>query len=372
MFLVKFDFPINGDDKKLVLTTQNDDFFETVAPNYISYNNYRDNTLVDTTINYHNEQNPYATLHPSTTPPLVSNGFTSYTRANQTIGLLGTGLDVNYNKYTVNISQLAATANNCYDNQFIGFNFSDRTASDLPTPNNNVYENNGHETHIYGDMALVNDPHWPLILPVKTHDKYGIGTLFSVSCGTVYASNMGVKVINASWGIVHQDSVELRTLRHAIEYAGRKNVIFVNSAGNDGENLNDNKKYKIFPTMFENLPNKLVVSSYDVAKKKEGDLIDEKYQNRGSDFVDVLAVGTTITKINHIHYVARGTSFSAGIVSAQLGHIIREQPNGTPYSDILDLFYNDFCTSSDIFDENMSKNGKIFRRDISSTYYYLN
>lgn len=359
IFLFKLKFPINNDEQKAVLKGHSGDWIEDIEPNYISYQDVENRVNV---IDYHDVTNPYAVANQNN--PVVTQNAGRTPNPNFPsilVGLLDTGIDENdpliYN---------TSSSNNCYADDYIGYNLVNTVVGNdnLPSPNRNAYDDAGHGSHIAENIRAItglNGPKNTFFVPVKTHDKYGIGSLFSVSCGVRYAANIGVKIINASWGIVHNDSTELSILRNAIHYAATKNVLFITSGGNDGEKLIRGGDFQTYPAMFENVPNMIVVGAVDRCDTK---YITATYANFGEDYVDLLAQGTTSRRIGNDNtiYWARGTSFSVGIVTG-VATDIYYQNNQISYQEAKTKLLDVYSVTNTIANDR-AKNSKILNQNI--------
>ncbi|HQF94566.1 MAG TPA: S8 family serine peptidase [Microthrixaceae bacterium] len=69
------------------------------------------------------------------------------------------------------------------------------------------------------------------VLPVKVLDREGVGSMFDVAAGIVWAADHGADVINLSLGGRFSDSA----VTDALTYAYARDVVVVASAGNDGK-----------------------------------------------------------------------------------------------------------------------------------------
>jgi PKD repeat protein len=141
----------------------------------------------------------------------------------------------------------------CLADDFIGWNFVHE--------NNNPSDDHGHGTHVAGIVVqnlLRYAPNCPFrVMPLKTHDLHGVGTLFSVTCATYYASVHGARVINDSWGWYGSPS---GMLSKAIDFAHTNSESLVlAAAGNDGFDVTANPHY---PSNY-NLPNVVSVMYID-------------------------------------------------------------------------------------------------------------
>jgi Subtilase family len=76
-------------------------------------------------------------------------------------------------------------------------------------------------------------------MSLRVLDNTGIGDVESAIEAIDYATSHGAQVINLSWGT----NAESVALRDALERAGRRNVIVVCSAGNNGRDLGGSPYY---------------------------------------------------------------------------------------------------------------------------------
>jgi subtilisin family serine protease len=161
-----------------------------------------------------------------------------YTGQSIIVAVLDTGIDYNHNDLNDNIwtnnKEIAGNGidddGNAYIDDFQGWNFDSNT--------NNVFDDNGHGTHVSGTIAGENNSDGVTgiaynckIMAVKVLDQSGSGSYANIAHGIRYAVDNGANVINLSLG----GNFSNNTLETAIEYAGSNGVIVVMSAGNDGD-----------------------------------------------------------------------------------------------------------------------------------------
>lgn len=144
---------------------------------------------------------------------------------------------------------------------------------------------NGHGTHVTGTIAAVRDNAQGTVgvapsarvVPLKVLADDGRGTVSDAIEAYDYASDRGLKVVNASFGALGYVQAE----RDAI--AASPNTLFVVAAGNEGAN-NDVSSTANYPCAY-NLPNILCVGA-----SMHNDQVAE-FSNFGSTTVDVFAPG---------------------------------------------------------------------------------
>ena len=185
------------------------------------------------------------------------------------------------------------------------------TASFLDQSTASFLESNspghGHGTMVAGILAALAPD--ALIMPLRAFDDNGVGHAFQVAKAIRYAAKNGAHVINLSLGL-GDDSKDVRA---AIDFAIKRNVVVVASAGNS------NSSQAQFPAA---LPNVIGVAASDIYDHKAA------FSNYGSS-VFVTAPGVAIiTAYPNGYAVASGTSFSSPIVAAEAALIRSLSVNG--------------------------------------------
>lgn len=177
-----------------------------------------------------------------------------------------------------------------------GFNFVDwnRDTSDVE----------GHGTHVSG--IIMNQSPTSKILPIKTLDEGSAPRMYTIF-GIFYAIVKGADVINMSYGGKTYDLFTQMT----INLASQKGIIFVASAGNNGENMVN------YPAKFKNV--------IGVGNSNEGNEI-AKNSNFGEG-MDFLAPGMHIESagIEKEKVEKSGTSMSAAYVSGVVSYLQVEE-----------------------------------------------
>lgn len=214
---------------------------------------------------------------------------------------------------------------NCLVDDLIGWNFFDET--------NNPWDNHGHGTHVAGILASHLDACGDVkIMNLKTHDQFGLSTLYTVTCATYYAIDKGAKVINMSWGFYSESDTSI--LFHAIEDFGTmNNGIAIASSGNSGYNT-DNPMFRHYPSCY-NLGNIVSVAAIDSTN------VLWPGSNYGQNTVDLAAYGKNIHSTYPINTfsIKTGTSMSAPFVSARAA---LEYNNGiVTFADVRNTLYAD-------------------------------
>ena len=229
------------------------------------------------------------------------------------VAVLDTGLDLDHPRLSGyvfrnpdGIGNNTDDDNDCLTDNPLGWNFVD--------DNNNPDDDNGHGTHVSGivtdNLGLCDDCVVQLI-PYKTHDNFGVGTLFATACATLQASVMdGAEVINASWGFY--GGGQSGVLKNAIDTARNYGSLFVAAAGNDTLNLDFDPQY---PALYD-LGNVLAVGAHDTLPV--GTQPFAPFSNFSDDEVDLAAFGVDVVSAapEGGTAVKSGTSMASPAVAA--------------------------------------------------------
>ncbi|MDZ4662361.1 MAG: S8 family peptidase [Pseudomonadota bacterium] len=185
-------------------------------------------------------------------------------------------------------------------------------------------DDHGHGSHCAGTIgARGNDGHgmaginWQVkIMPVKFLSKDGSGTLAGALEAIKYAVDNGAKVLSNSWG----GGEKSQALEDVIKYSHEKGVLFVASAGNDGE---DSDRYPHYPSGYQ-VPNVISVA----ALNNKGQV--PEWSNFGKETVHLAAPGENILSIANGGYQSwSGTSMAAPFVSGVAALSLSMNPNMT-------------------------------------------
>ncbi len=193
----------------------------------------------------------------------------------------------------------------------VGFPF-DSTGGDYLDWDNDPLDQQGHGTYIAGIAGAETNnitgvagtaPNLKMI-NLRAFDPGGFGEEDDVAAAILYAVEMGVKVINMSFG----DYSFSYTLRDVVQYAYSKNVVMVASAGNSSS------ADPHYPSAYPE-----VIS---VGNSTENDIVAST-SNYGST-IDLVAPGSLImtTARNNNYALISGTSASAPFVSAAAGLVL--------------------------------------------------
>ncbi len=152
-------------------------------------------------------------------------------------------------------------------------------------------------------------------LPIKCgSDQFGNVVLRGYE-GVRYATDLGAKIINCSWGGQGSSPAE----QDLMNYAVSKGALVIAAAGNDSKSIDDGSQ---FPACYDNV---LVVGATDASDHRAS------FSNTGMR-VDVWAPGDNIltTQSNNKYGAESGTSFSCPITSGLAALIRCVHPDWTP------------------------------------------
>lgn len=193
---------------------------------------------------------------------------------------------------------------------------------DWVTDSGNILDEQGHGTIVAGIIAAhgnnqtgVTGVMWRAgLMSLRVLDNTGTGDIADAVEAIDYAVAQGAQVINCSWGTDEESSF----LRDAIERAGKRGVVVVTSAGNDGRDL---EAAPYYPASF-NLSNLISVASTDQFDQLTS------FSSYGSTRISIAAPGTDIltTQMGGGYRSVTGTSASAPLVSGIAGLIKTVSP----------------------------------------------
>jgi len=159
-----------------------------------------------------------------------------------------------------------------------------------PTP----MDDEGHGSHVAGTIAgnMPSDSFYGVapgvqLMAIKTHNKNGEGSKTSVVKGILYATDMGARVLNCSWGGAPEAAEYDQLLFDAIEYANKKGALLVAAAGNESGNNDTRARY---PTNYD-LPGVVAVAASDKLDRKA------YFSNFGVNTVDLAAPGVAVWSV---------------------------------------------------------------------------
>jgi thermitase len=184
--------------------------------------------------------------------------------------------------------------------------------------NNNTEDDNGHGTRVAGILGAATDNGKGIagvtwlnpIIPVKVMDSNGSGSYSNIAKGIIYAADNGAKVINMSLGGASSSA----TLKDAVDYAYKKNVVLVAAAGNSNSAV-------LYPAAYPNVIAVAALGNYDVKAS---------YSCFGPQ-ISVTAPGNVMSTLRTGSYgTGSGTSFASPFVAGLAGLILSLDSNLTP------------------------------------------
>lgn len=188
--------------------------------------------------------------------------------------------------------------------------------------NNDPDDYNGHGTHVSGTIAAASNSSGVVgvapnvkIMPLRFINSSGEGTVSDAIKAIDYATKMGAKILNNSWGGASYSQALYDAIKNS-------NTLFVAAAGNDGLNTDNSPTY---PASYD-LSNILSVAAID----NKGNLAS--FSNYGVNTVDVAAPGVNIystTPYNSYQYYS-GTSMATPHVSGEAALVFSKNPSTNP------------------------------------------
>ncbi len=227
------------------------------------------------------------------------------------VGVIDTGVDWDHADLAANIFvNPREIPGNQIDDDGNGF-IDDVHGWDFINEDNDPNDDNGHGTHVAGTIAAagnngvgVSGVAWSArIVPIKFLSAIGTGSVIDAIRAIEYATALGVKLTNNSWGGVgYSEAMQL-----AIESARDAGILFVAASGNNGLNTDSAPHY---PSALPN-ENIIAVGSSDRRDERSG------FSNYGAVTVDLFAPGSDIisTFPGDRYAIASGTSMAAPHVS---------------------------------------------------------
>jgi subtilisin family serine protease len=174
----------------------------------------------------------------------------------------------------------------------------------------NGYQDFGHGTMVAGILHLVAPK--AHLMPLKAFGPDGTGSLSNILRAIYYASQNNVNIVNMSFDM----TTSSQELANAINAAAKNGVLFVASAGNDGE------MEMVYPAGLQNV---MGVASTNYQDQRSS------FSNYGDQIVWVAAPGeAVVTTYPFGTYAAGwGTSFSAPMVTGGVDLIRNANPNAS-------------------------------------------
>jgi len=244
-------------------------------------------------------------------------------------GVIDTGVDYNHPDLAANIwHNPGEIPNNGIDDDGNGY-VDDVYGYDFANNDSDPMDDQGHGTHVAGTIAGVGNNgigitgiNWSgkimaLKFMVPTPDGRATGDIINAIRAIQYATQMGVKCTNNSWGGYSQ------SLYDAIKSAGNSGSLFVAAAGNGGDDHigDSNDISPSYPASY-NLDNVISVCASDHNDKLAA------FSNFGATSVDLCAPGVGIpSTLPNKRYVSwDGTSMAAPHVTGAVALLWAAHP----------------------------------------------
>ena len=242
------------------------------------------------------------------------------------VAVIDTGINFNHpdliNNLWTNEAELNGQADVDDDNNGV---VDDIHGYNSITGNGNALDDHGHGTHCAGTIGATGHDgkgivgvNWKVkLMAVKFLASNGSGTLENALKSVDYATKMGAKVLNNSWG----GGGFSQTLLDSIKRSHDAGTIFIAAAGNDGSN-NDNKP--AYPASYD-VPN--IISVAAIANKGE----KATFTNYGKRSVHIGAPGVNIysSVLGEGYESWSGTSMAAPHVSGVAALVWAHEPSLT-------------------------------------------
>ena len=259
------------------------------------------------------------------------------------VAVIDSGIDYNHedlaNNMWVNPGEIADNGidddGNGYIDDIHGYNFV--------VGNGNPMDDYGHGTHCAGTIAAegnngvgVTGVSWNArLMAVKILDQNGGGYLSDIAEGIIYATNMGAKVSNNSYGTFFTDGElfgrsQYIPIAEAFEAANEAGMVAVISAGNAKTDLDD--LTDIDGELSGNYPADLEISNIISVAATDADDQLAPFSNYGFASVDIAAPGVGIysTMPGNEYGLMSGTSMAGPHVAGAAALVLAKNPELKP------------------------------------------
>lgn len=225
--------------------------------------------------------------------------------SNVLVGVIDSGIDYNHPDLAANVwTNPGEIAANGVDDDGNGY-IDDVHGWDFYNGDNDPFDDNGHGTHVAGIIGAAGNNldgvvgvNWQVrLIPLKFLGSGGSGSVSGAVMALDYATVMGARITNNSWG----GGSFSQTLLDAINAAGAADGVFVAAAGNSGS---DNDVINHFPAGYT------AANIIAVAATDHNDNL-ASFSNYGAASVDIAAPGVDIlSTVPRGYGVKSGTSMA--------------------------------------------------------------
>ena len=229
---------------------------------------------------------------------------------------------------------------NGYTDDKYGFDFYSQDTTKLwygKPGDSDPRDENGHGTHCAGvigakgdnDIGIVGLNQHVKLMAVKIFGANGGASSADIQRAIYYASDQNVNIMSNSWG----GGPPSELVRQAIEEAGKKGIVFVAAAGNDGVNNDVEPSFPSgYTTRKDNLQRLSNVISVGASDNQDN---PATFTNYGYTSVDVFAPGVQIMSTyptdltngdDQPYRVLSGTSMATPLVSGVVALMMASHP----------------------------------------------
>ena len=210
------------------------------------------------------------------------------TNSDVVVAVIDTGIDYSHEDLAANMwTNPGEIPGNGTDDDGNGY-VDDVYGYDFYNNDGDPFDDHGHGTHVAGTIGAAGNNsigvagvNWQSkIMAVKFLGAGGFGSTSGAILSVQYATQMGARVMNNSWG----GGGFSQALEDAISAANDAGALFVAAAGNYGRN---NDIYPFYPATYD-IPNVVSVAATDHNDNRSS------FSNYGATTVDLAAPGTAI------------------------------------------------------------------------------
>ena len=313
----------NANKKKVMEALQKNPFVEIVEPNYkVNINALPNDPMFSSLWGLHNTGQTGGTNDSDIDAPEAWDNLTG-ANSNIIVAVIDTGVDYNHPDLAANMwtnpDEIPANGidddSNGYIDDVYGYDFYNYDAD--------PWDDRNHGTHVAGTISAVGNNNigvtgvsWGArIMAVKFLSASGSGYTSDAVNAVLYATGMGAKIMNNSWG----GGGYSQALADAISAANDAGSLFVAAAGNSSRN---NDRVPHYPSSYD-ISNVLAVAATD-----HEDLL-AYFSSYGASTVDLSAPGVNIlSTVPGSSYASfNGTSMATPHVAGAAALLLAQNPD---------------------------------------------